>query len=351
MKWAGRLGALVLMLAALAAVPWAAGETMPDLKKMLKKPQPVWEGILSVAVVPSFPTVNVNGWLEAQSRIFEKGEGNVLVSVREMTQAGVYAGAAAANLPDVLLFGAGVFDQPQALFSPMRGRVAVREELKSLGCDADGTRYAVPLALGGYGLLGNRNLLDAAGWYPEMTLEETLDLVGKKGMSIACPAMPYTQPLTALQSMGSTGGAQVRSDLAHTKIWPDFALEDRYVFYVATQREVRRMLTLQKNGSEFQSVFLAPEGDAYTDQVLLGGVVRPELTAGGEKDALYRAQWAGKLFSALLGEEAQRELAQAWLFPVTEVEGIYPQGTDMAALEASLSENLTCAPVFPARAG
>ena len=345
MKRAGRFFALLLLAAVMLAAPWAAQTAVVDVKEKLKPPKPVWEGVLSVAVVPSFPTVNLSGWLGACSRDFEKREGNVLVSIREMTQEGVQTGAAAGNLPDILLFGAGVFSRPQDLFLRMRGAAAgLKPDLADVG-RSGGDRYAVPLAMGGYGLLGNRQILDSLSWSPNLNMEETLQLLKEKDMAVASPAMPYTNPLAAFQSRGDAGGVKTSGELPHAKIWPDFALEKKYAFYVATQREVRRMAALQSAGKGFDTVLLTPEEPVYVDQVLLGGMVDPKFSLKSD-DAVYRAEWAGRLFSYLLTDEMQLGLSQAGLFPVTAVTGVYDADSQMGMIEKSLQGELQCADAF-----
>lgn len=345
MRRAWRGLALVLLLGALAAAPWAAGDAVQNLRDMLHKPAPEWEGVLTVGVVPSFPTVNLDGWLAAQSRAFEKQEGYVLVSLRTMTRAGVRAGAAAQTLPDVLLFGMGVFAQPDTLLTPLSGANGVRKALREAGMDGK-TRYAVPVALGGYGLLANLDRLEALGWSPDWTLAETLSRAAEAGLAAACPSAPYTAPLTALRSLGAPEALSVRADRPHEKIWADFALDGDYAFYVATQREVKRMETLQARGSGVPTAFLAPEGEAYTDQVLLAGIVRPELTSAGDRDEAHRRACAEAFFAFLLGDEAQGGLGQAQLFSVTGAGPLYEEGTAMAALEAALSGEVALGPSF-----
>lgn len=48
MRRAWRGLALVLLLGALAAAPWAAGGAVQNLRDMLQKPAPEWEGVLTV---------------------------------------------------------------------------------------------------------------------------------------------------------------------------------------------------------------------------------------------------------------------------------------------------------------
>ena len=82
LRGGGRLIALVLLGAVLFAAPWAAETAVTDVKEKLRGPQPEWTGVLSAGIVPSFPTVNLNGWLAARSREFEKQQGCVLLTLR-----------------------------------------------------------------------------------------------------------------------------------------------------------------------------------------------------------------------------------------------------------------------------
>ena len=61
LKWGWRVLALGLLIAAALAAPWAARTAVVDVKQRLKPEKPAWQGVVAVGVVPSFPTVNVNG--------------------------------------------------------------------------------------------------------------------------------------------------------------------------------------------------------------------------------------------------------------------------------------------------
>ena len=335
MKWGWRVLALGLLIAAILAAPFAARTAVVDVKQRLRPEAPDWEGVVSVGVVPSFPTVNLNGWLKAAFRRFEAQNSGVLVSLREITETGVRTGAAAGTLPDALLFGMTVPLGAEEILRPITGKQVVRDDLQSTGVWG-GERYALPVAMGGYALLGNRRLLDAAGWSPALGFDGTMTLLAEKNLSIAAPKMPYTDPLRALTAMGDVGRVRVDGERPHSKVWPDFVIEERYAFYVATQREIRRMQALSGAGKGFDTVVLVPDGAAFTDQVLLGGVVRPELTAAERESADQRAQYAQRLLKHLTAEEAQQDLGRAGLFPVTACGAICADNEQMAALEEAL---------------
>ena len=339
LKWGWRVLALGLLIAATLAAPWAARTAVVDVKQRLKPEKPAWQGVVSVGVVPSFPTVNVNGWLKASFRRFEAQNSGVLVSLRELTETGVRTGAAAGTLPDALLFGMTVPLDAEQLLQPLPDSPSVRSDLQDAGVWG-GERLALPVAMGGYALLGNRKLLDAAGWSPSLNFDDTMALLAEKDMAVATPQMPYTDPLQALARMGDAGQVRVDGERSHSKVWPDFVIEEKYAFYVATQREIRRMQALGSAGKGFETVLLVPEGQAYTDQVLLSGVVRPELTAAGRENAEARAQCAARLLQFLLEEETQRDLARAGLFPVTDCGPVYADDEQMAALERALQSGV-----------
>ena len=336
LKWGWRVLALGLLIAAALAAPGAARTAVVDVKQRLKPEKPAWQGVVAVGVVPSFSTVNVNGWLKASFRRFEAQNSGVLVSLRELTETGVRTGAAAGTLPDALLFGLPVPLDAEQLLQPLPECGSVRSDLQDAGVWG-GERCALPVAMGGYALLGNRRLLDAAGWSPSQDFTGTMTLLAEQGMAIAAPKMPYTDPLRALAHMGDTVRVQVDGERPHGKVWPDFVIEEKYAFYVATQREIRRIQALGSAGKGFDTILLVPEGEAYTDQVLLGGVVRPELTAAGREHAEARAQRAEQLLRFLLSEEPQRDLTRAGLFPGTDSGPIYADDGQMAALEQALA--------------
>ena len=213
LKWGWRVLALGLLIAAALAAPWAARTAVVDVKQRLKPEKPAWQGVVAVGVVPSFSTVNVNGWLKASFRRFEAQNSGVLVSLRELTETGVRTGAAAGTLPDALLFGMTVPLDAEQLLQPLQDNQSVCSDLQNAGVWG-GKRLALPVAMGGYALLGNRKLLDAAGWSPSLNFDDTMALLAEKDMAVATPQMPYTDPLRAeypFQLIGHHGKTRTHS--------------------------------------------------------------------------------------------------------------------------------------------
>lgn len=312
MKRLGRFAALVLLCAVLFAAPRAMKKAVVDVRERIRPQDTRWQGIISVGFVPTFSMDSADRWIRTCAAAFAEENSNVKLSLREMTKAGVQAGSAAQMLPDVLIFGAGVFHDTEhtALFA---------EE-------------AQPVAAGAYALLGNRALLEKAGWQEKMSMQETLSLAQSGQLRIAVPQRDYADPLAALHRMGSTGDTAVE-DL-YARVWPDFALEEKYPLYVATQREILRMQTLRSAGRGFETVLLVPEAPLGGEQTLLCAAVRPELTA--RQDDAECALWGQKWMQFLTAEEQQALLAQAGLFSVNGNIGLYEEGHPLHSVEVLL---------------
>lgn len=312
MKRLGRLAALVLLCAVLYAAPRAMKNAVVDVRERIRPKDTRWQGIISVGFVPTFSMDSADRWLRTCAAAFAEENSNVKISLREMTKAGVQAGAAAQTLPDVLIFGAGVLKETE------------RAELLA--------GEAQPVAAGAYALLGNRALLEKAGWQEEMSAQETLSLAQNRQLRIAVPQRDYADPLAALYCMGNAGEAAVQ-DL-YARVWPDFALEEKYALYTSTQREILRMQTLRSAGRGFETVLIVPEDPLGEDQMLLCAPVRPELNA--RQDDAECAQWAEEWMQFLKAEDQQAQLAPAGLFSVNGNIGLYEEGHPLHDVEVLL---------------
>ena len=313
MKRMGRIAAFMLLCAVLLAAPWAMKHAAVDVREHIRPKETRWQGVISVGIVPTFSMESADGWLKTCAKTFAQENSNLLVSVREMTRAGVQAGAAAQTLPDVLICGAMVFDgsEKELIF---------------------GKGTAQPVAAGAYALLGNRALLEESGWQENMSAGDALTLVQKGQLNIAVPRRDYADPLAALRSMGTVGDA-VGQDL-YARVWPDFALEEKYALYVATQREVLRMRALQSAGRGFETVLIVPEDPTGEDQTLLCAAVRHELTA--RQDDAACAEWAMRWMNYLTADAQQAGLGTAGLFSVKGNAGLYEEGHPLHSIEELL---------------
>ena len=306
MKQLMRVLAFALLCATVLSVPWAMKGAAVDVRERIRPRDTRWQGVVSVGFVPTFPMERAGSWLKMCAKVFAEENDNVLVTLREMTKVGVQTGAAAQTLPDVMVFGKMVLSEAEQ-------REWLVEESIS------------PVAAGAYALLGNRDLLEKAGWQEGMSAEETLALEGAR---IAVPKREYGDPMAALCRMGSAEGAV---EDAYARLWPDFALEGKYALYVATQREILRMQQLRSAGRGSETVLIVPKEPLGEDQTLLCAAVRAELTARQDDEAC--AQWAEMWRQSLAMEAQQAALAQVGLFSVMEDAGLYEEGHPLRRVE------------------
>lgn len=340
-----RLLAAALALAFVLCAPWAWERTPVDPRGRLEGEKPPWKGVLTVALVESFPCEGAAGWLNAWARALEKRCDGLLLSVRTFNVNTYRELKVARALPDVLLLSTGVESEPDGVFLPVSGARGLRQELTAAVLGHDGTPRAVPVAMGGYGLLANLPLLDGMQLTDQADAALLREGMEKLGKAVACPGAAYTRPESAFAAM--TGGALPVEYGLREKLWPEFVLEQKHFAFVATQRELRRMVLLQSAGRGFETMLL-PVPQSFTDQVLALAIPDPAYT-GHQGDRTYRLEAAGHFAALLLCEEAQLALRGAGLFSVREGLRIYGSGADpcMAALEEQLlREGLMVGEVF-----
>jgi hypothetical protein len=327
--------AFLALAAALASAPWAMGALPIRSKSFLKRRPLEWSGILTIAVVPAWGSEGFTAWLSARAREFEKENPGVLISVREMNVAAYLSHREKRDLPDAVILPAYVELSPDEVFLPLTGSMPARQEALLAGQRA-GRQYGLPLALGSYALMANLPKLDALQLTPSSAGEEFLAGMRKSGRGVGCPIQPFAHAEELLGRVGWLEGAPVQYAVRE-KAWPDFALEEKTLFFVASQREVRRMQSLRAAGRCFETALWLPEA-AYTDQMLLYSLTRPAFSGHGA-DAKQRQKELAAFAAYLLGEEAQRQLVGAWLFSPREGLALY-DGGPMAELEKTLAGEL-----------
>lgn len=310
MRGLGRAAAFVLLCCILLAAPRAMKNAAVDVRERIRPQDTRWQGIIGVGFLPTFSMESAEKWLKLCAKAFAGENDNLLVSVREMTIPGVRAAAEAQQLPDVLVFGANAL-----------------KDAEQIQLFVDDT--ACPVAAGAYALLGNRTVLETADWREELSAEETLALAHSKNLRIAVPRRDYADPLAALCGMGDAGDAVVQDSYA--RVWPDFALEEKYALYVATQREILRMQTLRSAGRGFETMLIVPDLPLAKDQTLLCAAVKPEWTARQDDEAC--AVWREKWIGFLVQDAQQMQLAQVGLFSVKGDIGLYEDGHPLCSIE------------------
>ena len=284
MKKIGRFVALIVVCGLMAAAPWAMKTAVVDVRERIKPPYEGWEGVITVGHVPTFPLTGAERVLKERFAAFEAQQEHVMVSVREMTKAGVQAAAAAQAMPDILVCGIGVFDEG---------------ERKEMRCGEE-----MEIMRGKYALMGNRRMLEEVGWEEKMEMSEVLRLAAEKGMKIAVPKREYSSPGEALRRMGAGEGIEIVEDI-YARVWPDFVLEEKYPLYVATEREVKRMEVLRSAGRGFETVVIKTEESVGEDLKLVGMGVKAELTV--RKDDEECAGWVEAVIEAMMSDAPDEE--------------------------------------------
>ena len=293
--------------------------------------------------------IGSTAWLEKQCALFQRAHPGVNLRLRRaQTSELIEEGAV---LPDLLLFAPGVLADPEALLFPIHGELPVRDELAAAG-RWRGRQWGVPVAMGGYGLLINNE------GYPDRSQpvldQENLGLAAQpaRGRQPARYAVQCANnetlayPAALLAQGGALGGGwpQGIATLRGGDILPvDFALcaadkayadftSRRAMALLGTQRDIRRFSALTDAGKGFD-FRVEPPQQAFTDQLLLGGILR-----GAKDDA--KEELCAELLWQLMGIEAQQTLTEYGLFPVrSDVPGYSAEATPwLHALAQSLAD-------------
>lgn len=333
----------LLLVALLAAFPWFMGQRPVGVQKMLGREEARWKGVLSVGIVADF-TPGKSTLVDYVTKIatrFEKENPGILVTVQEYPHKALEMAIQGGYAPDILLFGSGIIEDAKETLLPLSGNFdAIREEFL-YSASVDDVLYALPIATGAYALIGNSAWIQQFGMTGDMDWDARLiALGGEKNNSVQCAKAENLLPAAGL--IAATGGAVLRQsqsvpttlpNVSRAMGWPEFALEQKYAMYLGTQYEVARMALLQSNGKTFAWEVVDAQ-DAYTDQVLYGGIVNSRCT-GRQEDARLAAEAAGELLSFFTSGQTLEDLTKLQLFS-TGYERLYEGVRGMSTVEDSL---------------
>ena len=327
----------------------------------------------------------ISGWLNGCIAAFEKRHGGVYIQLTEVDGDALKSFAdGQATPPDMLIVYPGLLENTAHLL-PIEGEYPLRAGLESVGLSGE-KRYALPVAMGAYGLAYNCALLDAlpADWSALPSRPAASKSFKKQAEAFwldwprDTAAQSWSAALLALFSDISAGG-QTRSEapvgegidlglpLADesaalpTQAPADSGVENRlpkmlpdsfrregsvYASFAkaaiaampVAPREIRRLQQLSEGGKAPDWAVGTSE-TAFTDQIALIAVtdcVRPALS---ERQALCLE------FSAfLLAEDSQRALKNICTLPAIDTAPLYSGESGMNALENSLAGRAVVAP-------
>lgn len=365
-----RAAAWLVLIVLIALGPFLAASMQAGKANRVQEYYSSWTGVLRLWKCEGWQAGNgsLTGWLSLCIEKFEKKHPGVYVQMTDVSEETMKDFLnSSVSPPDLILFPPGMLDAPYSLME-LEEETPLRAPLQPLGL-WQGTRYAVPVALGGYAMAVNSSLLpDTPGnWSEAQALDEEIDLLnaskdgsytswsaalismfagsyeerlnGEKppagdgidlGLSIGEPAV-MPAPDQTIMGTNALPNA-LPEDFRKTESVYSLFVNGKIAATPVTQREIRRLQQLSETGK-------APDwrveaiGLPFTDQAALISVVASEREDLKERQAL-----CTELIDLMLTAEMQGKLTASRAFPVIELPQIYPNQAGMREIERALSE-------------
>jgi len=384
------LGALAWIGLAILIVlaPFAAASLTAEQPDYVREHYSSWTGVLRLWKCEGWQagSGSLTAWLNRCIERFEKKHPGVYVQMTDVSAQTMRDFLdAAVNPPDLLLYAPGMLEAPYDLLQ-LTDEFHLRQPLSGIGC-WQGKRYAAPVALGGYAVAVNSQLLaDTPDNWSEAAAAESRNGKGKKTAALLnAPADgAFTSWSAAIISMFA-GENETEQDARkapagdgidlglpmeppeETEMPAAFAGERKpnalprdlpadfrkaesvYAQFVGgeiaampvTQREIRRLAQRAETGK-------APDwraeciGLPFTDQAALVSLVAFERPDADERQAL-----CTELIHLMLSAEMQSKLTVSHAFPVIDLPALYQNQPGMREIERALSrDELILPPAF-----
>ena len=345
-----------------------------DTRPLVAEKYAGWTGVLNLWIYEGWPcgSGSISPWLNQCIASFEKAHPGAYVqpqfvdagAITSMNDSGIIP-------PDMLLFPPGLLSTPAGLI-PLENPRQLRKTLSRCG-EWNGSKYAVPVAMGGYAWAWNTELTDTfpQDWRDtDAVLSVPAPQNGRRwdaallalcsGRYATCETaiLPESTPNPAVEvELGLPDGGP---DSAVTSPKPqqsatlsrhlpaDFQYDgDAWRHFIngecaampVTQREIRRLQALsdQGKGPRWQ---LKAGDNAFSDLLLCLAVVnRP--------DAGPRQSLCLDFLARLLSDECQSALCRASAFAVTDAPSGYGPTDPLEAMDVTLRDpRLAVPPVF-----
>lgn len=305
-----------------------------------------WSGVVRVWVYQGFRTGtgSIVPWLNGCLSTFEKRSSGVYAHV-ETVSAETMAQASAAGLPpDMLVVTPGALTDGAGLAAvpPVQGL----SEGLTASCEWQGSLRAVPLCVGGYGMLLNTELMPQlpADW--DATIGQLYSAATRRQGARYALQVPGegTWPAAAARMLDALPAAQEQLPddylaCSMVKAWSDFK-KGAAACIPASQWHIRQLALLEAKGEGMQYSFV-PADDGYTDQYFAAAIVESSMS-----DAAQREEVCARIIAYLTGEEAQTQLDKALMFSARKGLALYAGQADMAALEEACAHAAEFAPLF-----
>lgn len=319
MRRAGRVLCLLLAAALVPVGLFLARELPANPQPYVERKYAGWNGVLRAWVCSGWDCAGAfTRWLNACASDFEKRHDGVYIEFTNVSVDELRAlGSQDARPPELVLFSPGILADASML-AQIEAPGAIRDELRNFG---DG--FAYPVAMGGYIWVYNRATMSGAPEANEVMASPPDD--DAHGYACAMVAL-LSDPLEA------EGGAQPEKpgdlglDLglpasADAEMEAGFVVaEDALDRFIAgelpcvavTQAELARLARLRDAGRGPDWACAASGQAAYTDQLLMLGIV-----AQSGEEAQARRSLAEAFGASLLEPAAQARLADIGVFSVT----------------------------------
>ncbi len=335
----------LLMVAMLLPAALLVSRGLPaDTHPYVERKYAGWNGVLRAWVCAQWDCAGrFVRWLNACAEDFERAHDGVYieftpVSIEELRS----AGSGGIRPPELALFSPGAIADP-ALLSATEAPGALREELRSIGGG-----FAWPVAMGGYIWVYNRALADGApvpGDAVAIPIDDAAHSYSAAAVALMSEApgedLPESEPQGDGIDLGLPASATVESERAGLVLAEDALsrfIAGEVPAVAVTQAELARLIRLRDAGKGPDWDCAAAGQLAYTDQLLLLGLINQPDGEGAQRLALAR-----EFGESLLSEEAQARLADVGAFSVTGAR-IYDGLSAYASLDALLNGRELLAP-------
>ena len=345
-------------LCAVIALSGLAPEKRASLQReaLLKSRYGGWAGVLRLWTFYGWESGrSLTAWLSAAAAAFEKAHPGVYIQLTEVSADAMRAFAAgAASPPDMILFPPGLLEGPAGLL-PLPGDWPMRAGLADCGLAA-GARYALPVAMGAYGMAYNRAAMDGlpADWnaLPEKPAPAGcgawLDWPAdgeylhwsRAQADLLAPVPPEAVRTAPRAGEGLDLGLPAAARFAGMSVYARF-VNGEIAAMPVTQREIWRLRLLSESGRG-PDWAVAARASGYADQIALLAV-----TDCGKTEQPARQALCLDFAARLLERDTQAKLAKAGAFPAIDLTPLYAGSEGMAQLEAGLNAAaLRPAPAF-----
>ena len=337
----------LLIAAALLPAALLISRGLPaDTRPYVEQKYAGWNGVLRAWVCVNWKCAgDFTRWLNVCASRFEKNHDGVYVEFTPV-QAETLSHMAESGIrpPEIVLFSPGMLND-LSMLKAVDVPDVMRDDLRNI----QGNAY--PIAMGGYILVYNRELTrDVPGTTIAVLPDDEAHSFSAASVALLSDVSDDAPSQDMLPDMGLDLGLPANAIVEESgaPVTIDSDVMERFLrgelpTVVVSQAELARLIRLRDAGRGPDWDCAASGTAAYTDQLLLLGVVVQSGDAAAEREALAEAFAAG-----LLEYEAQAKLADIGAFSVTG-ERIHADFSAYAQLDALLNSRDLIVPHNPLR--